>query len=158
MMIATLIAKSLNIKKERPMMIFALPVKEDRISPVFDTCSKVLVVKVEEGKEISREEVSLEKLSRFERASKLKNLGVEVLLCGAVSRMVWAQLETMGVLVFPWVAGPVDEVISAFLGEKLPDPEYMLPGCFGFGRRRRCRGWGQGPWGPPPWKGRFFGF
>ena len=133
-------------------MRFALPIQKDRVSPVFDTCTKVLVVTAEGGKETGRDEISFENTNRFERASRLKELKVEVLLCGAVSRMVWAQLENMGIVVFPWIAGPIDEVVKAFLEDKLPTPELTLPGCWGFGRKGWFRrGWGKGRWGPGPW-------
>ncbi len=132
-------------------MKVAFPVQRGRISPVFDTCSRILLVEEEEGRERRRQEVSLEGLSRFGRAPRLKELGVDVLVCGGVSPWVAAQVEALGIGLLPWVAGPLEEVVRAFLEERLPDPAFTLPGC---GRmcRRRGRGWGRrrgwGPGGP----------
>ena len=133
----------------------AFPVQMGRISPVFDSCNRLLLVEEQEGKERLREEVSLEGLSRFARAPRLKELGVEVLVCGGISPWVASQVEALGIGLVPWTAGPVEEVLEAFFQGRLPDPAYTLPGCGwrcrGRGRgRRRGRGrWGSGgPQGP----------
>lgn len=31
----------------------------------------------------------------------------------------------------PWTAGPVEEVLAAYLGGRLPDPQWLMLGCAG---------------------------
>ncbi len=131
----------------------AFPVQMGRISPVFDSCTRLLLVEEGEGREAGREEVSLEGVPRLARASRLKELGVDVLVCGGISPWVASQVEALGIGLLPWVAGPVDMVVEAFFGGRLPDPALTLPGCGGMCRRRgrgRRRGGGRrGPGGFP---------
>jgi hypothetical protein len=50
-----------------------------------------------------------------------------------------------GIKVLPYVTGNIDEVLQAYLTDKLVQPQFVMPGCWpgarkGFGRRQRsCR-------------------
>ncbi len=135
-------------------MKVAFPIQRGRISPVFDSCGRLLLVEDRKGAGRVREEVSLAGLDRFERAPRLKDLGVDVLVCGGLSPWVASQVESLGIGLIPWVAGPVEEVVDAFFLGRLPSRAFTMPGCrWAGGRRgrggghRRGRGRG-GSWGP----------
>ena len=79
-----------------------------------------------------------------ERVNQLEELGVEVLLCGAISRPLERMIRASGVKVIPCLRGSIEEVIRAYLDETLSDTRFVLPGCGREGsgprehRRRRC--------------------
>jgi predicted Fe-Mo cluster-binding NifX family protein len=124
-------------------MRIAIPSWNDRVSPVFDAARRLVVVDIENGLERARHQESLQEELPTRRARQLAQLGVNVLICGAISRLLAALLAASGITLIPWTAGPVDEVLTAYLAGRLPDPRWTMPGC---GGRRRHRG-GCGPRG-----------
>jgi predicted Fe-Mo cluster-binding NifX family protein len=70
---------------------------QDRVSPVFDVSDKLLPIDIEDGRELMRKDNVLGCRGPFERARELYNLGVHVLLCGAVSRPMETALTRSGV-------------------------------------------------------------
>jgi predicted Fe-Mo cluster-binding NifX family protein len=115
----------------------AIPQHQGRVSPVFDVAASVLLVDIESGQELRREERSLNRPDFPARAAEFLDLGARVLICGAISAPLEAMLISSGVRVIPFLCGPVDEVLVAFRQGRLFKPELRMPGC---GRRRRF-GW-----------------
>jgi len=110
---------------------------EHRIAPVFDTARQVRVVEVQAGQLIGEgQEVRLEELP-VQNVFRLVELGVEVLVCGAISRSVHAMVAAHGIRVVPFVAGDLREVIRAWLDGNVERDTFAMPGCGGRGRRRR---------------------
>jgi predicted Fe-Mo cluster-binding NifX family protein len=125
-------------------MRVAIPLRNDRVSPVFDEASRLLLVDIDNGRERARLEEPFPGTFLGRRARRLTELGVNVLICGAISRPLAELIEASGITLVPWTAGPVDEVLEAYLAGRLPDPRWTMPGCGG--RRQRHRG-GCGPRG-----------
>ena len=126
-------------------MKIAIPVYGDYVSNVFDFAHRLLLVDIENGKEMNQSEVALESQLLSQRASQLKSLGVDVLVCGAISRLLANMVIASGIEVLPYVTGHVDNVLQAYMTGQLVRPEFSMLGCWpgarkGFGRRRRgCR-------------------
>lgn len=116
-------------------MRIAIPSWQGRVSPVFDTAGKVLVVDVENGRELQREDWPLTKTDVLARAGEFLKLGADTLVCGAISAPLEAALVSSGVRVFGFVCGPVEEILAAFLEGRLSRQAFFMPGCGG--RRRR---------------------
>jgi len=115
----------------------ALPVWNGRISPVFDVAQRVLVVETENGQTSQRIEEALGEPLPISKVGHLKALGVDVLLCGAVSRPVAVMVEAAGIELLSWVAGPVEDVLNAYLQGRLSSGQFLMPGCKRRGRRFR---------------------
>mgnify|MGYP006291751135 CR=1 FL=1 len=123
-------------------MTVAFAVWDNRISPVFDTAGTVLVAQMEGGRLTGRREEAIDGHLPSEKAARLKALGVETLVCGAISRPMAEAVAAEGIRLVPFVAGTVDEVAAAFGQGLVPGPAFAMPGC---GRRRRGRfGRGRG--------------
>lgn len=124
-------------------MKVALPVWQGRVSSVFDFSHKLLVVELEKGKEKAREEIVLVEQSVPNRAAMLKQLGVKVLICGAISRPLAEMINGSGIQVLPFVSGSTEQIINAYKTGRLSQPQYILPGFWPGARRgfRRCRAW-----------------
>lgn len=121
-------------------MRIALPILGTRISPVFDTARRLLVVDAESGEELGREEARLTGLSPYRRAELLHELGAQVLICCAISTPLLWMVRRRQVEVVPHTVGNMDEVVRAYLTNELGRPCFMMPGCCGRQRRRRFRG------------------
>ncbi len=122
-------------------MQVAIPEWQGRVSPVFDTANRVLLLRFEDGRELDRREAQFAGMPPPLRVQRLLDLGVDVLICGAISRPLSAMCLSAGITIIPWVSGHVDEVIGAFMTGGLPSPDYTMPGCCGQRiRARRGRG------------------
>jgi predicted Fe-Mo cluster-binding NifX family protein len=125
-------------------MKIAVPVWQDNVSSVLDFANKLLLVEMENGSEICRNETVLTEQNCIERAAKLRQLGVNVIICGAISRSLADMLISSRIDVLPFVTGSTEQILTAYKTGNLSLPQYALPGCWkgarrGFGRRKgRC--------------------
>ena len=119
-------------------MKVAIPISSGGISPVFDVSRHLLVVEIEGGKEVSRHEEEIRETELTHRVQQLTGLGVNMLICGAISWPLERMLVSAGVQVVSKTCGPVEEVLQAFASGKLTEKAFLMPGCWG--RRRRSRG------------------
>ena len=128
-------------------MKIAIPIYNDSISNVFDFAHRLLLVEIENGKEANRSEVALESQLLPQRVSQLKSLGVDILVCGAISRVLANMVTASGIQLLPYVTGRIDDILQAYLAGQLVKSEFTMPGCWpgarkGFGRRGRQGGRG----------------
>ena len=131
-------------------MKIAVPIWEDRISPVFDTAARLLIVEIDSGIEVSRSIVSIDEPFLPRRAARLVEIGVDTLICGAVSRPLYALIMAERVQLIPFLSGNVEEVLQAFLSGDFTETRFSMPGCCR-GRRR-----GKGPGRGGRWKNQSF--
>jgi predicted Fe-Mo cluster-binding NifX family protein len=124
-------------------MQVAIPVHNERVSPVFDTAQHILIVDIEAGEEAARSEHDVATLSPWERAKLLSERGALHLICGAISMPMMNMLSARGITVANNIAGHVDEVLHAYARGMLYGPEFMMPGCCGRrgSRSRHGHGW-----------------
>lgn len=116
----------------------ALTVWENRISPVFDSARMLLIANIENKTVKSRRYEPFYSELSLRRAAKMSDLGVKVLICGAVSQPLANMVEAYGIELIPFVTGDVNQVLDAYLKDILSTPNFRMPGCQA-GRRRRCR-------------------
>ena len=112
---------------------------------MLDVARNLLVADIEAGAEQGRRNESLTDPGIPARVERLKAMSVNVVICGAVSWPLEQALTSSGVRVIPHVCGNVEEVLSAYLTNRLQDRTFMMPGCGGCWRRaRRGRGGRRG--------------
>jgi predicted Fe-Mo cluster-binding NifX family protein len=121
-------------------MKIAIPDWQGRVSPVFDVAGHLVVAEVADGQARERRMVRLVSEGLHERVASVAGLGVEVLICGAISRSLELALTDAGVEVIPRTCGEVDQVLAAFAAGKLGDNEFLMPGCQGGIQCRPVRG------------------
>jgi predicted Fe-Mo cluster-binding NifX family protein len=110
-------------------MKLALTVWENRISPVFDCAQRLLVVDVKGEMATSKHLEPFRYESPFSRATRLSDLGIKVLICGAVSESFANIIETYGITIIPFIAGSVEDVLDAYLKDELYSAKFRMPGC-----------------------------
>ena len=110
-------------------MLIGIPNCQGRVSPVFDVASRLLVVRVKDGQEIDRREVAIAESRPEGLPAKMLELGIDVLICGAISQPLVCWLTNAGVRVIPHICGEADAVLRASLQDRLAEEEFRMPGC-----------------------------
>jgi len=105
-----------------------------RISPVFDVARRLVVFEAEGDQVLARSDIELSDGHMEARARELADHGVEVLLCGALSRDMARALTQHSIRVVSQLCGRAEAVLEAFLSDGLDTGRFLRPGC----RRRRC--------------------
>lgn len=125
-------------------MKIALSVFKDSISTVFDVAQQLLILEVDVTGDSKSTMLKIEATDAVSRATQLSEHGINVLICGAISRPLQASISSRGIAVYPFVRGMVEDVIAAYKSGRLGHAVYALPGCRGGepgrGRRGRNRG------------------
>jgi predicted Fe-Mo cluster-binding NifX family protein len=120
-------------------MKVGIPTWSGTISPVFDVAQRLLLVDVETARGLHRCEEALNETDIAARAMHVARLGVDVLICGAISRPLEMMLVAEEVEVIPHACGPVEDVLRAYVSGQLTDEAFLMPGCCGRRRRLRAR-------------------
>ncbi|MBW2119728.1 MAG: hypothetical protein JRH09_17660 [Deltaproteobacteria bacterium] len=110
-------------------MKVALTVWENRISPLFDSTRMLIIANIKNRSVTDKHYEPFNYDSPFTRAAKLSDLGVKLLICGAISDFFSNLIETYGIRTTPFVAGAVNEVLDAYLTGDLSSSKYRMPGC-----------------------------
>ncbi|WP_300673568.1 hypothetical protein [Desulfoluna sp.] len=122
-------------------MIIALCIWQNRIAPVFDVGTTLLLVELDGDRVMRRVEERVPE----DPAGKIHWLvtaGVSELICGAVSRPIRMMLEAGGIVIHDFLAGDAESLLAVRLDTGTIPEMYRMPGC---GRRRRRRdGCGNG--------------
>jgi predicted Fe-Mo cluster-binding NifX family protein len=129
-------------------MKLALSVFKDCISTVFDAADQLVILETDGANGNKRTMVRISTTDPANRATQIKDKGIDVLICGAISRPLQASIVALGIAVYPFVRGPVEEVIAAYQSDRLGQAAFSLPGCHGHGPGDG-RGRGRGmrcPW------------
>ena len=106
-------------------MKIAIPLFGTRISPRFDYTRSFLLVRVENGEIIERQELSVEDWTPPTRVRKLSELGIDTLICGCIDRASAQQLSSNGVRIYSWVTGEACDALRCFIQGRL---KLLLPG------------------------------
>jgi hypothetical protein len=112
--------------------IVAIPDWEGRVSPVFDVAGRLLVTPIAAGVPEACRHEQLIAQEPVDRTRLLTEWKIDILLCGGISCQLRETLEGAGVTVIPHLCGDVQEVLQAYLENRLSDERFAMPGC--------CRG------------------
>lgn len=109
-------------------MKVAIPVWNDRVSPVLDTAARLLVVRVENDQVTSRAVFGIDEKDLTGRCSRIRGLNIDTLICGAVSHPFLRMLLASGLDVIREISGKTDEVLDAYLHGDISHSKFLLPG------------------------------
>ncbi len=111
-------------------MRVAIPTWAGRVSPVFDVARELFVVDVDHDLELRRETCALDCVGITQRVEAMVARGIEVLICGAISRPLRDMVTASGVRVVPHICGGVEDVLNSFKTGRLEtDLPLHMPGC-----------------------------
>lgn len=117
--------------------LVAMPVYEERISPLLDVSERFVIFEVKGEAVTQKIEISIDAENERFRIRKLKELGVSVIISGAVSRYLSHIITGTGLKLIPWISGPADDVIKSFLDNTLISVLPEKGSCGGMMRRRK---------------------
>ena len=120
-------------------MRIAISYQQDRISPVFDVATRVLLVDIEKGQEERRNKRTVVQSDSLARAQYVSQFGVQILICGAISWRLENALSSIGVQVIACICGLVEDILKAFLNDKLSESAFIMPGCLGRRQPFKCK-------------------
>ena len=121
----------------------AFAVWDKHIAPVFDVTRQIHLVDAEAGKILGETQESLPEEMPTQKTLRLAELGVQTLVCGAISRHMQDMVEAGGIRVIPFVTGELHDVILAWLSDSLENALFAMPGCYGRKHRQGFRGQGR---------------
>ncbi|HTY24349.1 MAG TPA: hypothetical protein VMC85_14535 [Desulfomonilaceae bacterium] len=114
-------------------MRVAIPEHQGRVAPVFDSCRRILIVVQDHDRDDQVADQDWSALQRATRPGRLRELAVDLLICGGISCWMEDQIQRCQIRLIPWIAGEIWEVLTALREGRISDPCYLMPG------RRRCR-------------------
>ena len=106
----------------------AIPVFESRVSPVLDSCQRMVVVDIENGLEIRRQEISFEKMPIHQRIEIIARWGIRKIICAGVSDLMCRYLAGKNIALVSGIAGEIEKIINAHICNRLDDACFMMPG------------------------------
>jgi predicted Fe-Mo cluster-binding NifX family protein len=105
-----------------------IPIFESRVSPVLDSCNRLLVVDIEGGRAVNRVEITLEKSDISERIEVFTRWGIRKIICAGVSDIMCRYLAARNIVLISGFAGKLEEILNAYLCNRLNDPCFIMPG------------------------------
>jgi predicted Fe-Mo cluster-binding NifX family protein len=115
----------------------------NRIAPVFDVARQIFLVEIDADRITGEVEETIPPDDLAAKAQCLAGLGVNTLVCGAITRPMQGLVTSYGIKVIPFVAGELREVVHAWIEGRIHDELFAMPGCCPQARRRGGRGMGM---------------
>lgn len=106
----------------------AIPIFKMKVSPVFDSCTRVLLVDIENNREVDRKEIYLDALSLTERVTILLKTGVSVVICGGISDVMEKILIGSKIDLITRITGEIEYVLKAYLTRGIYRSRFHRPG------------------------------
>jgi predicted Fe-Mo cluster-binding NifX family protein len=111
------------------MMKTALTVWANRISPVFDAASMLMIAEFGDSRIQSRLYEPFDPDRPSHLAARLLRLHVSTLICGAISQRPAMLLEAGGIRLIPFITGRAEKVLQAYVRAMPITPAFQMPGC-----------------------------
>jgi predicted Fe-Mo cluster-binding NifX family protein len=112
-------------------MKIAFTVWNDRVAPLFDVARQVHVVESIQGRIVNQFRAPLEGPIPAGKARQLTRMGVQTLVCGAISRSLQYLVIAYGIELIAFINGDLQEVIDAWQRGELRRDAFLMPGCKG---------------------------
>ncbi len=115
-----------------------IPLFQNRVAPRLDCACEMLVLKVNRKEVKDTRYITLNWHNALLTLNQIKEMGIEVIICGAVPCFIARFLIGNGIKLIPWVSGEWQEALEAFLEGRLEEKFYFFSGplC-----KTRKRGW-----------------
>ena len=110
-------------------MKVAVTVQDERISPVCDAARTLLIVDIKNKRINHSSYASFDPLFEARLTEELNQLGVEVLICGAISEIHSTLIEASAIRLIPFIDGNVNQVLETYAKGNPLAPSFLMPGC-----------------------------
>lgn len=110
-------------------MKVAITIWNNRVAPVFDSAGQCLIITIIANERTTQEMVVLLDESNLKKIQILQEKAVDMVICGGLSiESEWA-LTAAGIQYVSFVAGNVQDVITAYMNNMLFSHVFSMPGC-----------------------------
>lgn len=113
------------------MIRIAIPIFHHRVSPVLDTCTRLLIIDFEGQIEVNRQEVAFDIYSPSTRFEILKKLNLNTIICSGISEAFDRMLQSVGIKIICGIAGEVEKIVEAFRCDRVECSTFRMPGYKG---------------------------
>ena len=132
-------------------MIIAISNRFGSVSPLFDVSDRLDLIEIIHNKPVRRALITLKQREPFLRTREMAGMGIDVLICGAVSYPFETAITSTGIRILGFVCGELNAVIDAFiqngsLDRRFDMPGYCRPRQYHRYRHRRRKGPNPGDW------------
>ena len=110
-------------------MKIAITIWGNRISPVFDSASTLMIVQVEDSNIVSRIFQEFNSKVTAQILSILTEFKIDALICGAISDIESKLIEQSGVKLISFVTGNTDKVLASLLKNPHRISDFLMPGA-----------------------------
>ena len=108
-----------------------IPIFESRVSPVLDSCNRLVLIDVDQGREVGRQEISLERNTVTERIELFVRWGIGKIICAGVSDLMCKYIAGKNITLISGIAGELDKILDAYICGRLNDACFEMPGKHG---------------------------
>jgi predicted Fe-Mo cluster-binding NifX family protein len=102
---------------------------EGKISPVFDASRRLMIADVKGKKIVSVRYEFFNPLNISRLIDILHDFNIDILICGAISKVYTDILEKTGVQLFTFIGGDITKIIYAIVNGEIIVPTFLMPGC-----------------------------
>ena len=110
-------------------MRIAIPESKGRVSPVFDTCQRIVLYEAEKKSIKAVGAADLTSFTMAMRVGILRAYGVTTLICGALSSTALRALNATGIEVLSFLCGDISLLIRAYTDGTIFSSKFLMPGC-----------------------------
>jgi predicted Fe-Mo cluster-binding NifX family protein len=96
-------------------MKIAIPIFGSRVSPRFDCAQAFLLITVDAGRVMERQELAAAEWAPHERIKRLVEQGTNVVICGGIDWLSVESLQRAGITVCRGVSGEVESALATLL-------------------------------------------
>ncbi|WP_457552774.1 NifB/NifX family molybdenum-iron cluster-binding protein [Desulfobacula sp.] len=111
-------------------MKIAITVWDKRISPVFDSAHTLLIAEIKNKKIKHISYKSFNPQLEAQLTEELSRLGINVLICGAISEIYSTLIEASAIQLIPFINGNANEVLESYAKGNSLIPTFLMPGCW----------------------------
>ena len=118
----------------------AFTIWNGRIAPVFDVAGQIALVKAEDlDTPQPAQIIPFPGATALEKLWFLKQYGVEVLVCGAMTCSSYYAARNYGIQVHRFIAGDSQSVINSWHAQDTLEQKFAMPGCSSNFPPKHCR-------------------
>jgi len=112
----------------------AIPRFNGRVSPRFDHAPDFLILRLESGRVLERKVIPTHGWGPWRMIRLLEAEGVDTVVCGGIENFWAYSLQRLGIRIYPWVSGEVENVIHLLCKGRMQGGIMVYP-------QARCRRW-----------------
>ena len=110
-------------------MKVAIPYLNDQIHPQFGKCNAYQIITVINKLIQQKELIEVEEHGHVARLTRLKDLGVDTLICGKIGEKAVDTLDVLQITYYRGIQGSIDQAIALLIEGTLVDVPLPQGGC-----------------------------